>query len=111
MLGQQITFYEGDSCCEKTLDNIFSNNNIAAVVHIAGLKSINESIKKPIEYYSNNVTGTLTLLKFMIRNKVNNFIFSSSATVYGIINSYSISESTSIGGTQIHMVAQNHSWN
>ncbi|MFS9379656.1 UDP-glucose 4-epimerase GalE [Citrobacter sp. ANG330] len=99
MTGQNITFYEGDSCCEKTLENIFSKNNVTAVIHFAGLKSIGESIKKPVEYYVNNVSGTLTLLKCMIKNNVNNFIFSSSATVYGKTTSYPISESTSIGGT------------
>lgn len=99
MTGQKITFYEGDSCCEQTLDNIFSNNNISAVIHFAGLKSISESIQKPVEYYLNNVSGTLTLLKCMIKNNVNNFIFSSSATVYGKPTSYPIKESTSIGGT------------
>lgn len=99
MTNQKITFYEGDLCCTKTLDNIFSKNCITAVIHFAGLKSIGESIQKPTEYYSTNVTGTLSLMKSMLKYKVTDFIFSSSATVYGTPDICPISETSPIGGT------------
>ena len=65
------------------LENIFKNHNIYAVIHFAALKAVNESIKNPLLYYKNNISGTLTLLEVMEKYNVKNLIFSSSATVYG----------------------------
>ena len=79
--GKTITFYEGDVCDKDILEKIFSENEIYAVIHFAGLKAVGESVAKPIEYYTNNMTGTLTLLRVMRECGVKNIVFSSSATV------------------------------
>lgn len=73
----------GDILDFNFLNEIFKNNTVYAVIHCAGLKSVNESIEFPIKYHENNVMGTINLLKVMALNNINNFIFSSSATVYG----------------------------
>lgn len=79
-------FYEGDIRDEELLDKIFQENEIECVIHFAGLKAVGESVKIPIEYYDNNVAGTVTLLKVMQKNNCRNMVFSSSATVYGVSN-------------------------
>lgn len=81
--GRKIPLYEADVCDSAEVDKIFSENKIDAVIHFAGLKAVGESCAKPVEYYRNNIDSTLTLLEAMKKHKVNNFIFSSSATVYG----------------------------
>jgi UDP-glucose 4-epimerase len=81
--GKEILLYEADVCDKAAVDKIFSENKIDAVIHFAGLKAVGESCEKPVEYYRNNIDSTLTLLEAMKKYKVNNFIFSSSATVYG----------------------------
>lgn len=81
--GKKISLYEADVCCKDAVDKIFAENNIDAVIHFAGLKAVGESCEKPVEYYRNNIDSTLTLLETMKKYGVNNFIFSSSATVYG----------------------------
>lgn len=81
------------------MKNIFANHNITDVIHFAGLKSVSESIKAPLAYYENNVTGTLVLLDEMLAAGVNRFIFSSSATVYGNPESVPLSEQSRTGGT------------
>lgn len=82
--GQEtIPFYEGDIRDARLLDKIFQENSIYSVIHFAGLKAVGESVEKPLDYYDNNVAGTVTLLQAMQRNGVNNIVFSSSATVYG----------------------------
>ena len=68
---------------EKALDQIFTKENVDAVIHFAGLKAVGESVRKPIEYYTNNIQGTLILTDVMRKHNVKNIIFSSSATVYG----------------------------
>ncbi|WP_332126555.1 GDP-mannose 4,6-dehydratase, partial [Escherichia coli] len=80
---KKIIIYEGDIRNIDLIDSVFANNDIEAVIHFAALKSVSESIKKPIQYYENNVIGTLHLINSMLKNKIYNFIFSSSATVYG----------------------------
>lgn len=80
---KKVSLYEGDIRDSCFLENVFSKNKIDAVVHFAGLKSVGDSVSKPIDYYDNNVTGTIDLLKTMNRYNVKNFVFSSSATVYG----------------------------
>ena len=97
--GKTIRFYEADIADETTMDCIFSENPITAVVHFAGLKAVGESVQKPILYYKNNLSGTLSLLNVMDRNNVRSFVFSSSATVYGLQSEMPISEDASLGAT------------
>ena len=81
--GTQIPLYEADVCDKAAVEKIFSENKIDAVIHFAGLKAVGESVEKPLLYYRNNIDSTLTLLEAMKKFGVKNFIFSSSATVYG----------------------------
>jgi UDP-glucose 4-epimerase len=78
-----VTFYEADIRDAAAMDRIFKAEKIDAVIHFAGLKAVGESVHKPLEYYDNNIHGTLVLLDVMRNNNVKNIIFSSSATVYG----------------------------
>lgn len=82
--GKDFKFYEVDLLDEKNLENVFEENNVEAVIHFAGLKAVGESVAIPIEYYHNNITGTLVLLKLMKKYNCKKIIFSSSATVYGV---------------------------
>ncbi len=81
--GKKVTFYKADILDEAALTAIFEKEKIYAVIHFAGLKAVGESVKKPIEYYTNNIAGTLVLLRVCRAFGVKNIIFSSSATVYG----------------------------
>ena len=81
--GKSATFVEGDIRNEALMTEILHDHAIEAVIHFAGLKAVGESVAKPLEYYDNNVTGTLKLVSAMRAAGVKNFIFSSSATVYG----------------------------
>ena len=90
--GKNITFYEADILDEKKLSEVFEKEKIDVVIHCAALKSVGESVKKPLEYYHNNITGTLSLLKIMRKYSCKNIIFSSSATVYGDPESVPITE-------------------
>ena len=81
--GKTVKTYEVDIKDTEKLEKIFQENNIDAVIHFAGLKSVGESIEKPVLYYRNNIDTTLSLLECMEKFNVNNIIFSSSATVYG----------------------------
>lgn len=99
LTGKTATFCEGDILDRAFLRDIFASNSISAVIHFAGLKAVGESTRKPLEYYQNNVTGTLVLLEEMRSAGVNQFIFSSSATVYGADAPVPYVETTPIGGT------------
>ena len=77
------SFFQIDLLDKKALDKLFKNNTFDLVMHFAALKSVAESTKNPLLYYENNITGTLNLLNCMKQSKISNFIFSSSATVYG----------------------------
>ena len=81
--GKKPVFYNADICDKDALDEIFKAHAFDAVIHFAGYKAVGESVAKPIEYYRNNITGTLTLTDVMRAHGVKNIIFSSSATVYG----------------------------
>lgn len=81
--GKNITFYEVDLLDKDKMEEIFKKEKIEAVIHFAGLKAVGESVSKPIEYYHNNITGTLVLCELMKKYNVKNLVFSSSATVYG----------------------------
>ncbi|WP_137167853.1 UDP-glucose 4-epimerase GalE [Salinimonas lutimaris] len=83
LTGKSVTFVQGDIRDTAVLDDIFSQHDIHAVIHFAGLKAVGESVQKPLEYYENNVYGTLTLCKAMRQHNCKNIVFSSSATVYG----------------------------
>lgn len=91
--------YHGDIRDRGILKKIFDENNITDVIHFAGLKSVSESLKKPLEYYDNNVSGTLVLLDEMIIAGVKGLIFSSSATVYGEPEYVPLNEQCKVGGT------------
>ncbi|WP_407240490.1 SDR family NAD(P)-dependent oxidoreductase [Escherichia coli] len=81
--GKHPTFVEGDIRNEALMTEILHDHAIDTVIHFAGLKAVGESVQKPLEYYDNNVNGTLRLISAMRAANVKNFIFSSSATVYG----------------------------
>jgi len=92
LTGKKIKFYEMDLLDKDGIDQVFSENNIEAVIHFAGLKSVGESVQIPLKYYYNNITGTLILCEVMQKHGVKNIVFSSSATVYGTPESVPISE-------------------
>lgn len=90
--GRRPAFVEGDVRDAVVLDDLFDRHPVSAVMHFAGLKAVGESVAKPLEYYDNNVHGTLQLLAAMRRAAVKSFVFSSSATVYGAPASVPIRE-------------------
>lgn len=96
---KEFAFYECDIRDEEGLDKVFKNEKIDAVIHFAGLKSVPESCKKPLEYYDNNIGGTLTLCRVMKKNGCRRIVFSSSATVYGMNNPSPLKETMPTGGT------------
>lgn len=81
--GKKLKFYEGDIRDDEIIEKVFKENKISSCIHFAGLKAVGESVEKPLEYYDNNINGTLNLLKMMRKYNAKNIIFSSSATVYG----------------------------
>ena len=81
--GKHVTFYEADILDREAMEKIFENETIDSVIHFAGLKAVGESVAKPLEYYYNNITGTLVLCDVMRKHGCKNIVFSSSATVYG----------------------------
>lgn len=89
---KDFKFYQVDLLDEKNMEEIFKENEIDEVMHFAGLKAVGESVKKPIEYYHNNITGTLILLKLIKKYDCKKMVFSSSATVYGIPKTVPIKE-------------------
>lgn len=90
--GKTVKFYEADLLDYDAIDKIFSENEIDSVIHFAGLKAVGESVQKPIDYYHNNLTGTLLLCRAMQKHGVKRIVFSSSATVYGKPESVPIRE-------------------
>ncbi len=96
--GKNIKLYDGDIADKDLLNRIFTENNIGCVIHFAGLKAVGESVAKPLLYYTNNVSGTLTMLNVMNEHNVKNIIFSSSATIYGDPESVPITEDSKTGG-------------
>lgn len=81
--GKKVKFYEEDLLNKDGVRKVFENEKIDAVIHFAALKAVGESVKKPLQYYHNNITGTLVLCEVMEEFNVKNIVFSSSATVYG----------------------------
>lgn len=92
LTGKNVPFYEEDLMHEQAVYDIFEKENFDAVIHFAGLKAVGESCRKPLEYFDNNITGTLNLLKAMRKYGVKNLVFSSSATVYGLPKTVPITE-------------------
>lgn len=97
--GKDFPFYEADIRDRAALDKIFKENKIDAVIHFAGLKAVGESVQKPLEYYENNISGTVNLCEAMRDNGCKKIVFSSSATVYGSLNKSPLTEDMQIGGT------------
>lgn len=97
--GKNVKFYQGDVMDPLLLQKIFNENQITSVIHFAGLKAVGESVQKPTEYYMNNITGSLVLIQEMRKAGVWNFVFSSSATVYGDPEIIPITENCQVGGT------------
>lgn len=97
--GKEVAFYEGDVRDRALLDGIFAEHDIDWVIHFAGLKAVGESCSKPIEYYDNNLGGTLVLVDSMRRHGCKNIVFSSSATVYGTPERLPLDEDCRTGGT------------
>jgi len=81
--GKKVSFYKGDVRDYSLLTKIAKENKIEAIMHFAGYKAVGESVKKPLDYYDNNINCTLALLRLMKEFKIKNLVFSSSATVYG----------------------------
>lgn len=97
--GKTFNYYNLDVCNKEDLRNVFEKEGFDAVIHFAGYKAVGESVRKPLMYYRNNLDSTLTVLELMEEFKVNKFIFSSSATVYGDPEKLPISEEAKVGGT------------
>ena len=92
LTGKDFPFYKVDMLDKDAMEQVFKENKIDAVIHFAGLKAVGESTKIPITYYHNNITGTMHLLMLMEKYDVNNIVFSSSATVYGMPKTVPITE-------------------
>ena len=97
--GKELTFYKADLLNKEQLTTIFSNHDIDAVIHFAGLKAVGESVSLPLSYYKNNVVGTLNLCEVMQQVGVSKIVFSSSATVYGRSESVPFSEKLPLQAT------------
>lgn len=97
--GKAVRFYQGDILDRDILRRIFAENLIDSVIHFAGLKAVGESVREPLRYYQNNVTGSIVLVEEMLKANVNTIVFSSSATVYGDPQEIPITESCAVGGT------------
>lgn len=96
---KNVKFYKTDLLDKEGIEQIFSENKIEAVIHFAGLKAVGESVAIPLQYYHNNITGTLILCEVMNRYSCKKIVFSSSATVYGMHNSVPFREDLSLSAT------------
>jgi len=107
--GKTPAFVQADVRATKILADALKQHAVEAVVHFAGLKAVGESVRKPVEYYANNVEGTISLLKAMHEAEVCTLVFSSSATVYGepqylpLDESHPLSAANSYGRTKLHI--------
>lgn len=99
IVGKKIKFYKEDVRDKDALRKIFSENDIEAVIHFAGLKAVGESVRKPIEYYDNNLISTISLLEVMREFECKRLVFSSSATVYGVATEVPLKEGMPLGAT------------
>lgn len=99
LTGKKFKFYKVDILDRDALNEVFSENDIEAVIHFAGLKSVGESVAMPISYYYNNITGSLILAELMAKHDVKKIVFSSSATVYGMNNVSPLTEDLPLSTT------------
>ncbi|MCR4614568.1 MAG: UDP-glucose 4-epimerase GalE [Clostridiales bacterium] len=99
LTGKAVKFYEADIRDPEALDKVFAENDISSVIHFAGLKAVGESCRMPLEYYENNINGTLVLCASMRKAGCKKIVFSSSATVYGEHNVSPLTEDMPVGGT------------
>ena len=105
--GKIFKFYEIDTTNNEELEVVFKENKIDSVIHFAAYKAVGESVSKPLEYYTNNLVNTLTVLNLMKKYNVKNFVFSSSATVYGdphtcpITEDFPLSTTNPYGATKL----------
>lgn len=122
--GKDVKFYKTDLLDKEATEKVFKENNIEAVIHFAALKAVGESVSIPLEYYDNNITSTLVILKLMKKYGVKNFVFSSSATVYGsaetmpILEDFPLSATNPYGRTKLmiedilrDLYLSDNSWN
>ena len=98
LVGRDFKFYECDIRDAEGLSKVFESESIDSVIHFAGLKAVGESVEKPLEYFDNNVNGTLVLLDVMRKHGCKKIVFSSSATVYGMNNVSPLTEDMEVGG-------------
>lgn len=96
--GKNVKFYNVDLLDKQALENVFKSESIDSVIHFAGYKAVGESVRKPLEYYHNNITGTLILCDVMRNHGCKSIVFSSSATVYGDPAFVPITEDCPTGG-------------
>lgn len=99
LTGKDFKFYQADIRDEEAMTKIFAENKIDAVIHFAGLKSVPQSVKEPLNYYDNNIAGTVCLCRVMDKAGCKKLVFSSSATVYGSKNPSPLREDMPTGGT------------
>jgi len=99
IVGKKITFAEGDIRDKAKLEDLFSRYNFEAVIHLAGLKAVGESVDHPLTYFDNNISGSVCLFQTMHKYKVKKIIFSSTATVYGSSNKTPYTEEMPVGNT------------
>ena len=95
--GKRFKFYNVNCCDEEALDKVFDENRIDSVIHFAGLKAVGESVRMPLEYYSNNIGSMISVLKSMEKHGVKKLVFSSSATVYGMSEDVPFTEQSPLG--------------
>lgn len=100
--GKDFNFYQIDLLNREDLEGVFKQNKVEAVIHFAGLKAVGESVRLPLRYYHNNITGTLVLSEIMQEYGVKRIVFSSSATVYGMSERVPISEDFPLGATNAY---------
>ena len=97
--GKEVKFYEQNVLDEQKTEKVFQENDLDSIIHCAAFKAVGESMVKPIEYYTNNLMSTLVIAKLMKKYKVNNIVFSSSATVYGDPEIVPLTEDSKLGET------------
>ena len=95
--GKRFKFYNADCCDIDSLRKVFEENSIDSIIHFAGLKAVGESVKIPLEYYSNNINSMLNVCRLMNEFDVNDLVFSSSATVYGSSEDVPFTEESPLG--------------
>lgn len=100
--GKDFEFYQIDLLNQQDLEIVFKQNNIEAVIHFAGLKAVDESVRSPLRYYNNNITGTLILCELMQKYAIKKIVFSSSATVYGMSDHVPITENSPLSATNAY---------